>query len=107
MALRCGRVFMISQLVQYDALQSCLPVPVVQFQCSQVVRRLLVDAVIQPVGEQQVRTAPPAEMGFLGGIIIWKIAIGNRDLRSLFLVPKILPFQRVPIILGMTGDADL
>ena len=72
-----------------------------------IIRCGLVDEVVQPIGEEQVRVAPPADHGRLGVIVARIVVSGYMDGQSLVLVPQIFLFQSIRVVFRVTGHKNL
>ena len=60
-----------------------------------IVGRSLVDEVIEPVGEQQIRVASPAHHGVFGIVITGEVVGRGLDGQTCVFVPEILLFQGI------------
>ena len=74
---------------------------------AQIVRRVLVDVVVQPVFVQQVSMGAPAEQRRLLRIIVRIVVDGHMDGQALGHVPLVLGIQRVLVVFRVAGDKDL
>ena len=74
---------------------------------AQVVGRILVDVVVQPVLIQQVCVSTPAEERRLLGVVVGVIVLWHRDGQALADIPLVLGVQRVLVVLRVAGDEDL
>ena len=72
-----------------------------------VIRRCLINEVVQPVGKQQIGMASPAHHRLLGIVVIAEIVLGKIDGQAQVLIPEILVFQGILVVFGMAGNEDL
>ena len=70
-------------------------------QLGEIIWRRLIDKVVQPVGIQEIRVAPPPHERYGLWIIIGKVVLRNRGVETAGDIPEILQLQRVPVILAV------
>ena len=73
----------------------------------QIVRRVLVDVVVQPVGVQQVAVGAPAEQRVARGVVVGVVVAGDIDGLARLDVALVLGVEGVLIVLGVADDEDL
>ena len=73
----------------------------------EVVRRGLVDEVVEPVLVQQVCVAAPCDHGRLGIVVIRVIVLRHMDGKSGVFIAQIFRLQRPRVVFRMAGDEDL
>ena len=73
---------------------------------SNIVRRCLIDVVIQPVGVKQLSGGAPADNRGLSGVAAGKIVLGYVDGQALLHIPEVLPGEGVRVILRVPGDEE-
>ena len=81
-------------------------IPIHFRQAGQVVGRLLIQEVVQPVGKQQVGVRPPGVDGRLGGVIMREVVARHLNGQPLVKIPPVLITQGVPVIFRMAGDKN-
>ena len=72
-----------------------------------VVRRRLVDKVIEPVGKQKIGMAAPTDNGLLRVIVIGEVVLGNLNRKAEILITDIFSSQRIRVILRVTHNENL
>ena len=73
----------------------------------QLVGRLLIDVVIEPVSEEQVAMSTPALGWNLLRVVIGEVVARDFDGESLVEITEVLVLECVAVILGVTHDEDL
>ena len=71
------------------------------FQVLQVIRRLLIDIVVEPVCIEQRRVAAPVHRRGRGRVVIWKIIIRHLRAAPLLLVAELFRRKGVPVVFRM------
>lgn len=77
------------------------------FQRLQVIGRILVNVIVQPVFIQQVGVGPPAEQRRLGRVVPRVVIAGGRNIQPLVPVTPVFGIQGVLVVLRVSGDKDL
>lgn len=73
----------------------------------QIIRGILVDVVVQPVGVQQVAVGAPAEQRVAGGVVGGVVVAGHVDGLARLDVPLVLGVQGVLVVLGVADDEEI
>ena len=76
-------------------------------QIVQIVRRRLIQIVVEPIGEQQARVASPAEQYLLFRIVVSEVICGNFSFKSFVDVPEVLVGKRRLVVFRMTENEYL
>lgn len=74
---------------------------------AQVVGRLLVDIVVEPVRVEQVGVGAPGDQGLLGGVVVGEVVARQGDGQALGLVALVLVLEGIGVVLRVPGDKDV
>ena len=58
----------------------------------EIVGRLLVDIVVQPIAIEQVCMPPPANDGIFRGVVFGIVVVGHLNIEPLSNIPIVFPF---------------
>ncbi len=73
----------------------------------QLVRRLLIDVVVEPIGEEQMAVRPPTLCRSLLGVVIREVVARDFNRKTLVEIAEILVFESIAVILRVAHDKDL
>ena len=73
----------------------------------QIIRRLLVYKVIQPIGKQQVRVAAPYHRRDCLRVVAGEIRLGKRGVDAAQDIPMVFHRQGIAVVFAVTRDEKL
>ena len=78
-----------------------------RFDFGDVVGRTLVNEIVEPVGEEQMRVPTPRNERGLRRVVVGEIVLGNGDGFALRKVAEVLVFEGVRVVFRMSRDKNL
>ena len=78
-----------------------------RFQTAQIIRRVLIHIVVQPVRVQQIPVGAPAEQRVAARIVVGVVVAWDVDGLAGLHIALILPVQGIFVVLGVADDKDL